>query len=141
MTSSLTGQGIIETDGHLDRASLPSTWVPGRNLVFLSLAVAEAGAGGQVYIGVNQLDFSGYPDCRGTFIDAFRLATRRAFDGNGPDILSPLLHLTKARVISTGQNLGAPLHLTLSCYQPEQGKPCGVCDSCRIRAAAFAEVG
>ena len=125
---------------------IPVTYVPARNLVFLSLAagIAEARGAGAVYLGVNALDYSGYPDCRPEFVDAFRttvnLALRRGVEGNPLAVRTPLVDLGKADIVRLGVSLGAPLHLTWSCYRsgPE---PCGDCDACSLRAKGFAEAG
>ena len=124
--------------------AIPITYVPGRNLIFLSLAVALAEARGAstVYIGVNALDYSGYPDCRPEFIDSFRataaLALRVGVEGAAVDIATPLLDLSKAQIVRRGVELGAPLELTWSCYRGVD-RPCGDCDSCVLRAKGFAE--
>ena len=124
--------------------SIPITYVPGRNLIFLSLAVAlaEARQCEAVFIGVNALDYSGYPDCRPEFIDSFRttaaLALRVGVEGAAVRILTPLLDLTKADIVRRGVALGAPLELTWSCYRGDR-VPCGNCDSCVLRAKGFAE--
>lgn len=124
--------------------AIPITYVPGRNLIFLSLAVALAEARGcsAVSIGVNALDYSGYPDCRPEFIDSFRetsaLALRTGVEGAAIDIVTPLIAMTKADIVRRGVELGAPLHLTWSCYRGVD-QPCGDCDSCVLRAKGFAE--
>lgn len=126
--------------------AIPITYVPGRNLIFLSLAVALAEARGAevVYIGVNALDYSGYPDCRPEFIESFRstaaLALRVGVEGAAVAIATPLLDLSKAQIVSRGVALGAPIELTWSCYNGVD-KPCGECDSCVLRAKGFAEAG
>ena len=127
-----------------DGPPIPVTYVPGRNLIFLSLAVAlaEARACGAVFIGVNALDYSGYPDCRAEFIESFRgtaqLALRVGVEGAAIDIVTPLLNLSKADIVRRGVAMSAPLHLTWSCYRGFD-KPCGDCDSCVLRAKGFAE--
>ncbi|MBA2608153.1 MAG: 7-cyano-7-deazaguanine synthase QueC [Actinobacteria bacterium] len=124
--------------------AVPITYVPGRNLIFLSLAVALAEARGceSVFIGVNALDYSGYPDCRPEFIESFRgtaaLALRVAVEGAAVVITTPLLDLSKADIVRRGVGLGAPLELTWSCYRGGV-TPCGNCDSCVLRAKGFAE--
>jgi 7-cyano-7-deazaguanine synthase len=127
---------------------IPVTYVPARNTVLLSLALALAEASGAraLFVGVNALDYSGYPDCRPEFIAAFealaRVATKAGVEGDAFAVHAPLLHLTKAQIVRLGVQLGAPLHLTWSCYDPTpEGRPCGLCDSCRLRAAGFAEAG
>jgi len=125
---------------------IPVTYVPARNLIFLSLAagIAEARGAGAVYLGVNALDYSGYPDCRPEFVDAFRtaaaLALKRGVEGDPIDVRTPLVDATKADIVRLGTDLGAPLHLTWSCYRGGPD-PCGDCDSCALRAKGFAEAG
>ena len=130
-------------------AGIPVTYVPARNTVFLSLAmgVAEVLGAEDLFIGVNAVDYSGYPDCRPEFIDAFaaltRLATRRGVDtGQAMRLHTPLIDLTKAQIIARGHALGVDYAQTVSCYQADaHGAACGRCDSCRFRAAGFAEAG
>lgn len=143
--SSLTGNGQIPTEG--PGPVIPSTWVPMRNLIFLSMAsgYAEVVGADAIYIGVGQVDYSGYPDCRQEFIDAYQraadLASKQYVErGISIPVVAPLMHLPKSGVIRLGLSLGVNYDLTWSCYQGGE-KPCGVCDSCRIRDAAFAEVG
>jgi 7-cyano-7-deazaguanine synthase len=127
-------------------ASIPITYVPARNTIFLSfaLAYAEVIAACRVYIGVNALDYSGYPDCRPDYIAAmqevFRLGTKQGREGNSIKIVTPLLHLKKTEIIQLGDRLGVPWAQTWSCYAGGE-VACGVCDSCRLRLAAFAELG
>jgi 7-cyano-7-deazaguanine synthase len=146
--SALVGDGVIPKDRALDAGSIPSTYVPARNTVFLSLAMAWAEVTGAdaIVIGVNALDYSGYPDCRPEFLEAFErvaaLATKAGVEGRRLRILAPLLHLSKADIIGRGLALGLDYGLTLSCYDPRpDGGPCGRCDSCRLRARGFAEAG
>jgi len=127
---------------------IPVTYVPARNTVFLSLALANAEAIGacDLFIGVNAVDYSGYPDCRPEFIQAFEalanLATKAGVEGDPIRIHAPILMMTKAEIIRRGLDLGLDYGLTHSCYDPfESGRACGACDSCRIRQAAFAELG
>lgn len=128
---------------------IPITYVPARNTIFLSfaLAFAEVLAAQDIFIGVNALDYSGYPDCRPKFIAAFEalanLATKAAVeDGRRITIHSPLIHLTKAEIITRGAALGVDYGLTLSCYDPDDdGAACGACDSCLLRAKGFREAG
>ena len=129
-------------------AEIPTTYVPARNTVFLSLALALAEARGAtaIGVGVNAIDYSGYPDCRPEFLDAFRhlaaLATKAGVEGHAPEIVAPLVDLTKAEIVALGVELGLDQGLTKSCYDPDpSGRPCGHCDSCRLRAAGFAAVG
>ncbi|HEY9750032.1 MAG TPA: 7-cyano-7-deazaguanine synthase QueC, partial [Allocoleopsis sp.] len=125
---------------------IPVTYVPARNTIFLSfaLAYAEAIAAERVYIGVNSLDYSGYPDCRPDYIQAmqevFRLGTKQGREGQPIQIISPLLELKKTEIIQLGDRLGVPWEQTWSCYAGEEAA-CGICDSCRLRLAAFAELG
>lgn len=130
-------------------SSIPVTYVPARNTIFLSFALAwaEVLEADHIYIGVNALDYSGYPDCRPEFIDAYEnmanLATRSAVEGSHrTKIHTPLIHLTKAQIIQKGLELGLDYSITSSCYDPApNGAPCGHCDSCQLRAKGFAEVG
>jgi 7-cyano-7-deazaguanine synthase len=129
-------------------AEIPTTYVPARNTVFLALALALAEARGAtaIGVGVNAIDYSGYPDCRPEFLDAFRhlatLATKAGVEGHAPEIVAPLVDLTKAEIVALGVELGLDQGLTTSCYDPDpSGRPCGHCDSCRLRAAGFAAVG
>jgi len=127
---------------------IPVTYVPARNTIFLSVALgwSEAAGARDLFIGVNALDFSGYPDCRPEFIAAFEAmantATKAGVEGEAFKVHTPLMTLDKAGIIAAGQAIGAPLHLTWSCYDPTPaGTPCGLCDSCRLRAKGFAEAG
>lgn len=126
--------------------AIPVTYVPARNLIFLSVAVgvAEARDLASVAIGVNAVDYSGYPDCRPEFITSFagtaRLALKRAVEGRPVEILTPLLHLTKGDIVRLGIEHRAPLELTWSCYRGGD-RPCGTCDACALRARGFAEAG
>ncbi|MEZ4520542.1 MAG: 7-cyano-7-deazaguanine synthase QueC [Thermomicrobiales bacterium] len=142
--SSLTGSSDLPTSGESE--GIPSTWVPMRNLIFLGMSsgYAEVVGARAIYIGVGQVDYSGYPDCRQEFVDAYQRAADLASkqyveDGVSIPVLTPLMHLPKAGVIRLGLSLGVDYDLTWSCYQGGE-EPCGVCDSCRIRDAAFAEV-
>ncbi len=125
---------------------VPVTYVPARNLLFLSLAsgLAEARDLEAVYLGVNALDYSGYPDCRPEFVDAFgaaaALALKRGVEGRPLEFRTPLIDMAKADIVRLGVELGAPLHLTWSCYRGGP-KPCGACDACHLRAKGFAEAG
>jgi 7-cyano-7-deazaguanine synthase len=146
--SSLVGDGTIPQGRALDSSEIPSTYVPARNTIFLSLALAfsEVTGAEAIVIGVNALDYSGYPDCRPEYIAAFErmaaLATRAGVEGRPLRVLTPLLQLSKAEIIRRGVDLGLDYGLTLSCYSPSAaGKPCGACDSCRLRARGFAEAG
>jgi len=125
---------------------IPITYVPARNLIFLSVAmgVAEARDADDVYLGINALDYSGYPDCRPEFVDSFAataaLALKRGVEGRPVVIRTPLATLTKAGIVELGLDVGAPLGLTWSCYRGG-AVPCGTCDSCVLRAKGFAEAG
>ncbi|KKD34773.1 7-cyano-7-deazaguanine synthase QueC [Limnoraphis robusta] len=147
--SALTDRKIdLPRDRSLDQMSetIPITYVPARNTIFLSFALgyAETVNASRVYIGVNALDYSGYPDCRPDYIDAmqdvFRLGTKQGREGNPILIYSPLIHLKKTEIIQLGNQLGVPWEKTWSCYAGEE-KACGVCDSCKLRLAAFQELG
>jgi 7-cyano-7-deazaguanine synthase len=127
---------------------IPITYVPARNTIFLSfaLAFAEVTGAGDIFIGVNALDYSGYPDCRPEFIQAFEslaaLGTRAGVEGSRFRVHTPLIRLTKAEIIRRGLELGLDYGLTHSCYDPAPGgRPCGRCDSCALRARGFAEAG
>ncbi len=144
--SSLTSDVPVSKSGHND--GIPLTYVPARNTIFLSyaLAFAEVIGASAIFIGANALDFSGYPDCRPEYISAFQatadLATRSGVEGRGPKIEAPLIGMTKAEIIAEGLRLGVDYSLTSSCYAPlPSGKPCGECDSCRLRAKGFTELG
>ena len=146
--SSLTGDTPVPKDRPFDLNEIPSTYVPARNTVFLSLALgwAEVLGAHDIFIGVNALDYSGYPDCRPEYIAAFErlasLATAQGVRGATFRIHAPLQTLTKAEIIRTGRELGLDYGLTHSCYDPGPGgRPCGRCDSCMIRAAGFAQAG
>ena len=147
--SALVGDGEIPKDRDVDRAhDIPSTYVPARNTVFLSLALAwaEVVEATAIVIGVNALDYSGYPDCRPEYLEAFErlaaLATRAGVEGTTLKILAPLLHMSKAEIIRAGATLGLDYGLTHSCYDPGAlGHPCGRCDSCLLRAKGFKEAG
>jgi 7-cyano-7-deazaguanine synthase len=146
--SSLVGDGAIPKERELESPAIPSTYVPARNTIFLSLALAWAEVTGAdaIVIGVNALDYSGYPDCRPSYLEAFErlatLATRAGVEGRSFRILAPLLQLSKAEIIRLGMDLGLDYRLTHSCYSPAaDGRPCGACDSCRLRAKGFAEAG
>lgn len=132
-------------------SDIPSTYVPARNTVFLSVALAAAETldAGAIVIGVNALDYSGYPDCRSEFLEAFEkvaaLGTRCGVEGRPVRILAPLVAWTKAEIVRRGTALGVPFEATLSCYDPvledASPRPCGHCDACRLRARGFAEAG
>lgn len=145
--SALTDAGLaVPTDG--EATGIPITYVPARNTVFLSfaLALAEVRGADEIHIGVNAIDYSGYPDCRPEYLAAFEamanLATRRGVEGDPVRIVAPLLHLTKAEIIAEGLALGVDYAKTHSCYAPApDGAACGRCDACRLRLAGFAAAG
>jgi len=146
--SSLTSDLPVPKDRPIDPSEIPSTYVPARNTVFLSLALgwAEVLDARDIFIGVNALDYSGYPDCRPEFIAAFeqlaRLATAKGVGGARFQVHTPLIALTKAQIVQRGLELGLDYGLTHSCYDPlPSGAPCGRCDSCVLRAAGFAQAG
>ena len=128
-------------------SEIPATYVPARNTIFLSLALAWAEAAGaaDLFIGVNALDYSGYPDCRPAFIAAFEqlanLATKSGVEGRGFKIHAPLLYMSKADIVAQATRLGLDPALSWSCYDPQDGRHCGLCDSCRLRAKGFADAG
>lgn len=131
-----------------ETTGIPVTYVPARNTVFLSIALgwAEVLGADDIFIGVNAVDFSGYPDCRPDYIAAYEvmanLATRAGAEGNRLKIRTPLIDLSKADIIKQGIALGVDYSLTVSCYQAsDQGEACGKCDSCRLRSAGFAQAG
>jgi 7-cyano-7-deazaguanine synthase len=144
--SALTGDMPVRKEG-ID-GGVPTTYVPGRNIIFLSLtlALAEASHARRIYLGVNSLDYSGYPDCRPDFIAAFQamaaLGTRSGIEGHAIRIVAPLQYLTKADIAREAARLGLDAGLTWSCYDPTpDGQHCGLCDSCRLRAKGFVEAG
>jgi 7-cyano-7-deazaguanine synthase len=144
--SALTDDIEVPKGGSSD--SIPITYVPARNTIFLSFALAYAEVRGcnDIFIGVNAVDYSGYPDCRPEYIAAYEkmanLATKAGVEGSRLFIHTPLIDLTKVEIIRRGLELGVDYGLTSSCYDPSpEGKPCGECDSCRIRNGAFAEIG
>lgn len=144
--SALTDHSIDVPETETDE--IPVTYVPARNTVFLSLALgwAEVLEADAIFIGVNAVDYSGYPDCRPEYITAFEtmanLATKRGVQGDPIRIETPLIDLTKEQIIQTGTHLGVDYSATVSCYQADdEGRACGVCDSCRLRAKGFADAG
>jgi 7-cyano-7-deazaguanine synthase len=145
--SSLTTDAPVPKDRPIDPTEIPSTYVPARNTVFLALALgwAEVLGAHDIVIGVNALDYSGYPDCRPEFIAAFEhvasLATARGVHGERFRIHAPLQMMTKRDIITRGVTLGLDYALTHSCYDPGTSGPCGRCDSCVLRANGFAEAG
>jgi 7-cyano-7-deazaguanine synthase len=149
--SALTDASIAVPHGRSDAEighGIPATYVPARNTVFLSLALAMAETRGAdaIVLGINALDYSGYPDCRPEYLAAFArmagLATKAGVEGRACEFLAPLVDLSKEAIIRLGLSLGLDYGLTTSCYDPlPNGRPCGTCDSCRIRAAGFAAAG
>jgi len=144
--SALTSDIDVPKDGV--GAGIPVTYVPARNTIFLSLALglAEASEARDIYIGVNALDYSGYPDCRPAFVEKFEelaaLATKAGVEGRAITIRTPLLHMTKAEIAAEAQRLGLDASLSHSCYDPlPDGRHCGACDACRLRAKGFADAG
>ena len=144
--SSLTDNKIAVSQQPTE--GIPLTYVPARNTIMLSLAMAwaEVLQSQDIFIGVNAVDYSGYPDCRPAYIEAFErmanLATKAAVEGYPLTVHAPLLHLSKAEIIQQGRELGVDFAQTVSCYQAdESGRACGVCDSCRLRRAGFAAAG
>jgi 7-cyano-7-deazaguanine synthase len=148
--SALTSDVAVPKDRHVSavRHGIPVTYVPARNTIFLSfaLACAEVLGAREIYVGVNAVDYSGYPDCRPEYIAAYQrmadLATRAGIEGRGPQIRTPLISLTKAEIIKLGTSLGVDYAMTTSCYDPTvHGVACGHCDSCLLRLKGFAEAG
>jgi 7-cyano-7-deazaguanine synthase len=147
--SALTSDIDVPKDRDVADAGIPITYVPARNTIFLSFALAwaEVLGSGDIFIGVNALDYSGYPDCRPEYIAAYarmaNLATRGSVDGTNPiRIRTPLIALTKAEIIRLGSSLGVDYSLTQSCYDPDpSGAACGHCDACQLRLRGFSEAG
>ncbi len=147
----LGGSALTDTDIQVPEnpgAGIPATYVPARNTIFLShaLALAEVVDAAAIFIGVNALDYSGYPDCRPEYIEAFQrlanLATKTGVEGKGILLEAPLIHMSKAEIIGAGAELGVDFAATLSCYQADaRGLACGRCDSCRLRRDGFASAG
>jgi 7-cyano-7-deazaguanine synthase len=149
--SAIGGSALTDMDIDVPttpQEGIPVTYVPARNTVFLSLALgwAEVLEATEIYIGVNAVDYSGYPDCRPEFIAAYQnligVATKAGVEGASIELKTPLIHLSKSDIIRRGIAHGVDYAMTVSCYQAdEQGRACGVCDSCRIRAAGFSDAG
>jgi len=144
--SALTDNAIAVPES--ETVGIPVTYVPARNTIMLSLALAwaEVLKSQDIFIGVNALDYSGYPDCRGEYINAFQhmanLATKSAIEGRAITIHAPLIDLTKAQIVGLGSKLGVDYAVTVSCYQANShGEACGLCDSCRLRREGFASAG
>jgi 7-cyano-7-deazaguanine synthase len=148
--SALTDAGIAVPKGRSARrmsAEIPVTYVPARNTVLLALALAHAETLGaeDVFVGVNAIDYSGYPDCRPAFLRAFervaRVGTKAGVEGRPLRIRAPLLRLSKAGIVKLGTSLSVPYRMTLSCYDPVRGRACGACDACVLRRKGFADAG
>ena len=147
--SALTDRSIEVPKRSLEdiEREIPVTYVPSRNIIFLSIAasLAEVVDAGDIFIGVNAIDYSGYPDCRPQFIEAFEkainLGTKRGVEGKGFRINTPLINMKKWEIIKLGSELGVDFSLTWSCYDPKDRRPCGKCDSCLLREKGFAEAG
>lgn len=146
--SALTRDDIdvpLDREGELDQ-KIPITYVPARNIIFLSIAagLCESIDADRIYIGANAVDYSGYPDCRPEFFEAYEnminKGTKAGVEGHPIKILTPILHATKADIVTLGKKLGAPLELSWSCYNGGE-KACGHCDSCRLRLKGFKEAG
>jgi len=147
--ATIGGSALTDTSIHVpeqETSGIPVTYVPARNTVFLSIALgwAEVLGASDIFIGVNAVDYSGYPDCRPEYIKAFEqmanLATKAGVEGNKLTIHAPLLNMTKAEIITAGIDFGVDYSQTVSCYQAtEDGTACGVCDSCRLRKQGFLE--
>jgi 7-cyano-7-deazaguanine synthase len=144
--SALTADLDVPKDA-VGAPGIPITYVPARNTIFLALALgyAEARDANEIWIGVNALDYSGYPDCRPDFIDAFQnviwTGTRSGVEHQEPRLIAPLLHMTKADIITEGVKLGVDYGITHSCYDPIEGRACGHCDSCLLRRKGFEDAG
>lgn len=145
--SSLVDQSLTVRKNEVKKKGIPNTYVPARNLLFLSfaLAYAESRDLDTIFIGVNSLDYSGYPDCRPEFIKSFQttahLGTKKGIEKQGVQILTPLAALNKKEIVLLGQKLNVPFGKTHSCYSPIGEKPCGECDSCLLRKKGFREAG
>ncbi|HMV76931.1 MAG TPA: 7-cyano-7-deazaguanine synthase QueC [Leptospiraceae bacterium] len=144
--SSLTEKQLKVPKGSVSDGKIPNTYVPGRNMLFLSFAVSVAEGRGcrEIYIGVNALDYSGYPDCRPEFISAFQnaadIGTKAGNSGRKIKIITPLQEMTKKDIILLGKKLNVPFDMTHSCYDPDRkGRPCGKCESCLLREKGFKE--
>ncbi len=144
--SSLTDRAIDVPTAGIEANAIPSTYVPGRNTVFLSIALslAEAKGAEAIYLGINAVDYSGYPDCRPEYLEAVQqlagLSSKVGLAGHAPKLVAPLVMDTKVDIVRRALALGVPIALTWSCYQGGE-LPCGVCDSCRIRDKALIEAG
>jgi 7-cyano-7-deazaguanine synthase len=144
--SALTDRAIpVPTEG-VQPDVIPITYVPGRNTVFIAIALslAEARGATAIFLGINAVDYSGYPDCRPEYLAAYQqlanLSSKAGIEGNAPKLIAPLVQDSKVEIVRRAIALGVPIHLTWSCYQGES-EPCGLCDSCRIRDRALIEAG
>jgi 7-cyano-7-deazaguanine synthase len=144
--SSLTDLSIDLPQTGVQPDLIPSTYVPGRNTVFIAIALslAEAKGATTIYLGINAVDYSGYPDCRPEYLAAYQnlanLSSKIGVEGNAPQLVAPLVHDSKVDIVRRALKLGVPIELTWSCYQGGE-QPCGLCDSCRIRDRALIEAG
>lgn len=144
--SALTDDTVSIPQDETPAGVIPPTYVPGRNTVFiaLGLSLAEALGAERIYLGINAVDYSGYPDCRPEYLEAYQrladLATRAGIEGRGPRLVAPLMRLSKPDIVREAISLGVPVALTYSCYAGGE-EPCGACDSCRIRDRALREAG
>lgn len=144
--SALTDESITVPTGGTADGVIPPTYVPGRNTVFIAvgLSLAEAIDAERIYLGINAVDYSGYPDCRPEYLAAFQtladLATKAGLEGRGAKLTAPLVEMSKTDIVNAALELGVPIELTWSCYQGG-AEPCGVCDSCRIRDKALIDAG
>jgi len=146
--SSLTSDLEVPKNQDFNKNTIPNTYVPARNTIFLSYAIAKAEVlnSFDIFIGVNSVDYSGYPDCRPEYIEAYtnmaNLATKNGIEGKTLTIHTPLIDMTKAQIIKTGVKLGIDYSLTHSCYDPsDEGYACGACDSCKLRKKGFIDAG
>jgi 7-cyano-7-deazaguanine synthase len=144
--SSLTDQKLAIPEDGVKIGVIPTTYVPGRNTVFIAIALslAEAQQAEAIYLGINAVDYSGYPDCRPEYLQAFQklanLSSKAGIEGHAPQLIAPLVNLSKVEIVQKAISLNVPIKETWSCYQGGE-KPCGVCDSCRIRNDAFIKAG
>lgn len=149
--SSFSGTSLVNqvevpknrTQDEMNRSGIPNTYVPARNTLFLAYAAgqAEIWCAAEIYFGPNAMDYHCYPDCRESFINAYQgvldCATKQAVESKGPKLLTPLIHLNKTQIVALGKELGAPLDLTMSCYDPVGNQHCRSCDACTLRFAAL----
>ncbi|MGK7874626.1 MAG: 7-cyano-7-deazaguanine synthase QueC [Xenococcaceae cyanobacterium] len=144
--SSLTDESVSLPKDGVKPGVIPSTYVPGRNTVFIAIALslAEAKGAEAIYLGINAVDYSGYPDCRPEYLEAYQqlanLSSKVGVEGKAPQLVAPLVMDSKVDIVHRALRLGVPIEQTWSCYQGEE-EPCGLCDSCRIRDRAFIEAG